>query len=244
MGGAFPGEKKHNTVDKQDNLGQCYKVEDPLGGTYRWMYVKASAAVTAGNVVMMDNAEETVANITSALNTGDRAAGVYPSVTDSGETWTVNEHKGAFLYVAGGTGAGQMKRIVSNTATTAYLRAIHPNMGETDPFTTALSTDSDVVIINPWHVKPTATAAVNPTLGQAPFAFTSLYYGYILVPKEPTITFVKAGGTLTINHYVIADDDTAGQVVDATVLVAETVVGKALHASAADQYGPIHLQDL
>lgn len=241
MGGGFPGEKKHNTATKLDNLGQCYTVHDPLGGMYIWMYVKASEAITAGDIVYMNHAEETVANITSTSNVGDRAQGIYPSITDSGETWTVNEHKGAFVYIGSGTGAGGMKRVHSNTATTVYYRALYPQMGELDVLSTAASTDSDIVILNPWHILQTVTAAVYPTLGQAPFAFTSGYYGYMLVPAAPCIANVRAGGTLTIHDYVKADDNTNGQVMDAGVLVHETVCGKALHVSAADQFGPIQL---
>jgi hypothetical protein len=237
----FPGDKKHNTATKQDILGKCYTVQDPLGGTYIWMYVKAAAAVTAGDIVMMQSAEESVTDITGSSNTGNRAQGVYPYVEDSGETWTVNEHRGAFLFIAGNTGAGQMKRVVKNTATRVYFRALYPQMGETDVLTTAADTTSDIVILNPWHVSPTADLAVYPTLGQAPFAFTSLYYGYILVPAPPTIALVRAGGTLTLNHYVKADDNTNGQVMDAGVLAAETICGKALHASAADTAGPVQL---
>ena len=241
MGGAFPGAKKHNTSTKMDNLGQCYTVHDPLGGDYLWMYVKATAAVTATNMVICETAEETVADITSAVNTGDRASGVYPSITDSGETWTVNEHVGAFMYIAGGTGAGQMRRIVANSATTVWFRALYPQMDETDVLSTAASTDSDIVILNPWHIKTAADADQQCVVGQAPIAFTSGYYGYILVPHIWQVMLVKSAGSFTIGEYAIATDDTAGQLGPASDGDNETYCGIALHAGATDQASPFFL---
>jgi hypothetical protein len=38
-------------------------------------------------------------------------------LTNSGETWTVNDFRGKFIVITGGTGSGQQKVIVSNTAT-------------------------------------------------------------------------------------------------------------------------------
>eukprot|EP01031_Cornospumella_fuschlensis_P021698 gene21698-26591_t len=44
-------------------------------------------------------------------------AGAAGSLTRTGAAWTVNQWRGRYLLLTGGTGAGQMARIVSNTAT-------------------------------------------------------------------------------------------------------------------------------
>lgn len=241
MFGGFPGVKKHNTSTMQDIPGHCYLEQDPLGGYNWWMYVKATAAVTATNMVIMETAEEAVTNITGSGTSGSRETGVYPYVEDSGETWTINEHKGSFLYVHGNTGAGGFKRIVSNTATRVYYRALYPNMGEEDAFSTAVDTTSDITILSPWHVKTAADADQQVVIGQAPFAFTSGYYGYIRVAAPPQIILVKSGGSFTIGEYAIATDDTAGQLAAASDADNETMCAIALHAGAADQLSPFLL---
>jgi len=240
---------KHNTETQQDSLGACYTVSGERygggGGTRTYMYVRATAAVTAMNMVQMESAAATVTDITGFSNSGDRVTNRYPYVEDSGETWTKNAYSGGFLYIAGNTGAGQMKRIRSNTTTRCYFQALYPEAGETDALTTVVDVTSDIVLILPWHVKPsTASDLQQPVIGNAPWAFTTQYFGYIIVPRAPTVVLVKSGGSLTIGEYVSASDDTAGQVAacsNDSELGDESFCGIALHAGGTDVASPVML---
>lgn len=49
--------------------------------------------------------------------TGTATAGGATTLTDSAKSWTTNEHAARALVVASGTGAGQARRIASNSAT-------------------------------------------------------------------------------------------------------------------------------
>ena len=249
MAGCGFNYAKHNTETQQDMLGACYTVGGERygggGGSRTYMYVRASAAVTALNMVQMESAAATFTNITSAGTNDSRPDGKYPWVEETGAGLTANAFSGGLLYVAGNTGAGQMKRIRSHTDVRVYFQAMYPEAGETDDFTTAVDTTSDCVLICPWHVKPTTASDLQqPVIGNAPWAFTDEYYGYIIVPRAPNIVNVKSGGSLTIGEYVSASDDTAGQVAacsDDSELGNESFCGIALHAGAADQAAPIML---
>lgn len=68
------------------------------------------------------------------------ATTTHTSATDSGATWTVNDFKGKFLSITGGTGSGQFMPIVSNTSTTLSLAA---------SFTVAPTAGSTYAIVSP-----------------------------------------------------------------------------------------------
>jgi len=51
------------------------------------------------------------------IDSGTASAGGTTSLTDSSEAWTVNGHVGHFVWIYGGTGIGQIRKISSNTAT-------------------------------------------------------------------------------------------------------------------------------
>lgn len=72
------------------------------------------------------------ARVTDATTTSTSTIG------DSGEAWALNQFAGAIVEITGGTGAGQTRRVTSNTATTL---TVTPN------WSTTPSTDSDFEII-------------------------------------------------------------------------------------------------
>ena len=72
----------------------------------------------------------TIENITTHTTT---------QVGDSGESWTVNEHVGKYVYLNGGTGANQIAYIQSNSATVLTLG---------DTLTTDPDTTTDIAIID------------------------------------------------------------------------------------------------
>jgi hypothetical protein len=53
-----------------------------------------------------------------AQENGTATSGSVSSLVNSGETWTTNEHKGLYITLIGGPGAGQERKIASNTGTT------------------------------------------------------------------------------------------------------------------------------
>lgn len=54
---------------------------------------------------------------TTALDSGTASAGGITTLTDSGKSWTVNGYTNKVVKLTGGTGSGQVRNIVSNTAT-------------------------------------------------------------------------------------------------------------------------------
>lgn len=235
--------KDHNTSDCRHQLGSVV-----WDGEHLYRYVKATAAITANNVVVANTAHVTVTNITGFKNTGDRASGKFPYVEDSGESWTAGAYVGSYLYIHTGTGVGQMKRIVANTATRAYFEALHKGFGtafEDDPFSTSPDTTSDITIISPWQVaKCGASDKIQTPMGYAPFAFTSGYFGWICIDGMGNPTM---GGTGVLDTFVVPGDDTAGQGTIAGTgddLGDGTPFGIACYAGADDTKWPVLLRGL
>lgn len=50
-------------------------------------------------------------------DSGTATAGANTTLTDSSKTWPVNAHTGRLVRITGGTGSGQVKHVISNTAT-------------------------------------------------------------------------------------------------------------------------------
>lgn len=60
-------------------------------------------------------------SLTAVANTGCCASVALATMTDGAQTWTTNDFRGAFLVMTSGTQSGQVRPIVSNTATTLTL---------------------------------------------------------------------------------------------------------------------------
>ncbi len=234
--------KNHNIAEINNaktgaNLGDICCVRDHM-----LRYVRADTAITAGDVVVANTASITVTNITgfSVKPTQTTVGKGYPYVEDSGETWTVGQFSGSYLYVSGNTGVGQLKRIVSNTATRAYYEGLFPEMGEENDFSTDLDITSDVVIISPWRVKPAlASGKFQTVMGWAPFAFTDERYGWIVINGMGN---PSSGGSGVINTPYIPGDNTAGQgtIAGTSDDVGDCVVaGVSLFAGADDTKWPV-----
>jgi len=59
----------------------------------------------------------------AALVSGTATAGASTTLTDSGKAWSVNEQAGRLVRITGGTGNGQTRTIISNTATVLTVAA-------------------------------------------------------------------------------------------------------------------------
>jgi len=233
--------KHHNTSDCRFQLGALAEDSGHL-----YMYVQADAAISANNIVAMQEARTSFDNITSFDNTSDRAIEKYPSITDSGLSLTVGAHVGDFVYIDAGTGAGQMKRIVKNSATQIWFAALHPGFlesNEGDTFATDPDTTSDITIISPFHViKAPATTLTTPVIGVAPLAFTTKYYGWICVRGVCLAGSGTTAAALVAGVYVTPGDNTAGQctgLANGETIDDVHIFGTALHAAADDQTAPI-----
>ncbi len=73
-------------------------------------------------------------------DTGTATAGANSSLTDSTKSWTTNAYSGQMLHLTGGTGSGQYRKILSNTATALTIEAT---------WATNPSTDTTYEIVNP-----------------------------------------------------------------------------------------------
>ena len=88
--------------------------------------------------------------ITGGNDTGTATSGAVGSLTNTGKSWTTNAYAGRAVWIHTGTGAGQLRRIASNTAT--VLTVSHN-------FTTAPdSTSQYVVLYNIADVQVASTA--------------------------------------------------------------------------------------
>ncbi|MCB2179448.1 hypothetical protein KQH61_05955 [bacterium] len=56
-------------------------------------------------------------------DSGKATAGAASSLTDGDKSWTINAYKGRWVKITGGTGRGQMRKIVSNTSTILAVNA-------------------------------------------------------------------------------------------------------------------------
>ena len=79
----------------------------------------------------------------ASLQTNEATAGGATSLTDSGATLAVNGLTGQYLYIIGGTGAGQCRPIISNTATVFTVAAWSTNPDNTS-----------IYIVTPSQHKP------------------------------------------------------------------------------------------
>ena len=231
-----PKASTQNTEFPEYELGSLAIVNDRA-----WRYVRATAAITAGEVVVVTSPSQ-VSNITGVQNTPDPGVGS-PWIEDSGETMTVNYYKDCYLYISGHTGAGLMKRIVSNTATRIYYKAMYPEMGEADGFSTTPDTTTDYNILTPWHVKKAvASDKIQTPIGYAPFAFTAHYYGWVLASGMGNPAMGYASGSAVIDTLVVPGDDTAGQGTwagPADDLGDATPFGVMMYAGANDTKWPV-----
>lgn len=107
------------------------------------------------------------------------SAATFGTLTDSGQTWTINNLQGKFIVITGGTGSGQVRTIVSNTATAITIAGTWTAPTGTSTYAVQ---DSSVNINTLVNIPPTGTAAalanqlllfvVNNTINYAATAMT------------------------------------------------------------------------
>lgn len=118
--------------------------EPATGSTYfvTYEYEKAVTDYAAKLYSRVQDAITTYgpASIQTVLDTGTATAGGSNTLTDSSKTFTVNAFVGNYVKITGGTGAGQIRVIVSNTAT---VLTVSSNWG-TNPDGTSVYQITDI----------------------------------------------------------------------------------------------------
>jgi len=193
----------------------------------QWVYVKASAAVVAGNVVVP--AATTSVGTTISSSTDSQGRIVY--ITKASAGWTVGQFAEGSVLIDGGTGTGQVAKIKSNTTDTLEL---YPDSA----LSTALDGTSTMEIwTNHLVRKSVVTTKIQNAVGIAQVAFAADDYGFVLTRG---VGRVLAGEVLTVGGSFVTGDDTAGQVVKGTTAKGEfdeQTLGRCLAANSAADVG-------
>jgi hypothetical protein len=107
------------------------------------------------------------------IDSGTATSATTTTLTQTGKTWGTNEHAGRILRTTGGTGANQVKKLVSNTATVLTPDTVWS--------TTPDATTTYVIYEGPPAVTATATAGTTTTFTVASAAWsTNKWAGYTL----------------------------------------------------------------
>lgn len=115
------------------------------------------------------NVTPTTGSATGTATAGSAGSGItFGTLTDSGATWTVNDSAlvGKFVVITGGTGSGQVKVIVSNTATALTIAGTWT--APTGTSTYALQSPS-------VNITSGAPAVVNPLATSVPAAGVQVF---------------------------------------------------------------------
>ena len=228
------GETIHD--DRHHNLaGTTAATDDPsrnyplLLGARRetpdgrmWVYVQMTGAAAVLGSVLASNAvvgEDTVSSSSDLL------------IIETGgvdTTWVAGAFAGDYVYVDAGTGEGQCRRILQNTATALHLDR---------PLATALAVaDSDITIMRPFHVRKVPAGITEVVAGVALAAITENYYGWMQV--RGFCEHVLADDTATVaGGDLVADDGVAGTCTDVGTGAAhpdQYVFGTAYAANVSD----------
>lgn len=190
---------------KQTSTAPAFKVgqraSTPDGR--EWAYVKASAAWSAGHVIV----PAATTSVATTISSSTDAMGRIVYITKASAGWTVGLYADGYVHIDAGTGSGQVAKIKTNTADTLEL---YPE----DALGTALSTDSTMEIWTEHYCrKAVITTKIQNSVGVSQIAFASADYGWILTRG---VGVVIAGEVLTVGGSFVTGDDTAGEVVKGT----------------------------
>ena len=172
-----------------------------------WVYVNAAGAIGA-NLLAIPN---TVTSVTAsgAATSDNQSRLVY--IPDSGASWTVGQFQDGIGCVVANTGAGQIFKIRTNSATQLTLypeTALATNIDATS--TLSIQTMSYVLI-------SAVTSTVQQTVGSPQVAFASADYGWLLTAGD--------GGVIASNTLVIGAGFTSGGTTAGQALVGVTAKG-------------------
>ncbi|WP_203072258.1 hypothetical protein [Falsiroseomonas ponticola] len=141
----------------------------------------------------------------AVIDEGNTAtAGAVGSLTRTGAGWTNNQFRGRYLLLTGGTGAGQMARIVSNTAT--VLTCDNPLTLSASPFGTApaAGTTYQIGVANRGQLVPQQLIISSDAGG---------FFELVLNGTPATPSWTDLGGASLSQQDTAAATITGGQVV-------------------------------
>lgn len=143
------GSTGNNNFNCQVSTTPCATIQGALNKVPKLLRNQVTISVAAGNYACFyisgfttDNGfqqttgglliDGSLSNFAPATGTATGTAtggtaGTLPgfgTLTDSGQTWTVNNLRGKFIVITGGTGSGQVRAISSNTATAITIVGI------------------------------------------------------------------------------------------------------------------------
>lgn len=235
---SIPAQIDNGTADSAGNTTTVVKATDATG-TFGGGMVGLQVRVTSGAqndqrrtiVSVADKNTMTIAPaLPGALVSGDTfviemptdpvTAGTTTTLTDSTASWTVNQYANSDVIIVSGTGAGQRRRITSNTATVLTLAAAVTGNTRTGPFATAPDTTSIYRIVPSSDflyyqngggtglyridLNQTTGAAWSAALAAVPSSTgggANTFYPYAYAPFQ--IICLKGGATATVYSYNI-----------------------------------------
>jgi hypothetical protein len=152
-------------------LGDSYAtvVSNSLGSVALAAGDVPEASATGGRKVTLATKSLTASASSQQYDQGTASAGGAATLTDSTQSWSTNAHAGRVVKITGGTGAGQIRRIASNTGTVLTLAAALTDVGDgtvtsSANWTTPPDNTSTYVILDDLHL-----AIVNTTASQVYF---------------------------------------------------------------------------
>jgi hypothetical protein len=131
--------------------------------TYEIWYGNPGASNPATLSVRTVNADDYAADDLQG-DSGTATAGAASTLTDGGKAWEVNRWRFGYIHITGGTGSGQRRQILSNTATVVTVsRAWDTNPGATSTYAiwmTGISVDGGKATSagNGFHLDDTSQA--------------------------------------------------------------------------------------
>lgn len=168
-----------------------------------WVYVQASTAVSQFATVVPVAVTSVGTTISSSVNN----LGQIVYITKAAAGWTAGQYGNGYVLINGGTGDGQVAKIIGNTATTLQL-------APENALTTALDSTSTMVIWTQFLVIPSlVTSKIQNATGVAQNAFNALDYGWVLTHG---IGGALATTTLVAGEGFCTGAATAGDVIPVT----------------------------
>ncbi len=157
-----------------------------------------SSVQTTNGGLLINGTQATVTPATGA-GTGTATSGsagsgtTYGTLTDSTQTWTVNDLRGKFIAITGGTGSGQVKVVVSNTIDTITIAGSW----------TAPTGTSTYAIQSPSSIITVAAPAVPDPIGGSVMVTAALQ-----IFNNNMINTASSGGAIVIKNMTFASGGT------------------------------------
>ena len=180
-------------------------------------YTQDSATSTTGGILI--SGARSTSTLATGSATGTASSGTagddsitYGTLTDGTQTWTVNDLRGRYLRITGGTGSGQIVPIVSNTATVITVARV--TWTAPTGTSTYVIEDACVIITSGVHgVAPATGTAVANSAGALFVALSGVraFMRDVQINAGAVTNGVEVGtgaGTVTLQRVQVANGPT------------------------------------